>query len=73
MTDEPLLLIYCSIMRAPLLTRGVLVTMEGPPPEETMEQLDSSKERSPRSAGGDICEYRWPEGGVQELVLKGFL
>lgn len=73
MTDEPLLLIYCSIMRAPLLTRGVLVTMEDPLPEETMEQLDSSKERSPRSAGGDICEYRWPEGGVQELMLKGFL
>ncbi|XP_008156609.2 zinc finger protein 576 isoform X1 [Eptesicus fuscus] len=55
MTDEPLLLIYCSIRRAPLLTRGVLVTMEDPPPEETMEQLDSSRERSPRSAGGDIC------------------
>lgn len=47
--------------------------MEGPLPEETMEQLDSAKERSPRSAGGDIREYRWPEGGVQELMLKGFL
>ncbi|XP_036284656.1 zinc finger protein 576 isoform X2 [Pipistrellus kuhlii] len=29
--------------------------MEDPLPEETMEQLDLSKEGSPRNAGGDIC------------------
>lgn len=39
--------------------------MEDPLPEETLEQLDSANERSPRSAGGDIREHRWPEGGVQ--------
>ncbi|XP_019612145.2 zinc finger protein 576 isoform X1 [Rhinolophus sinicus] len=33
---------------------GVLVTMEDPPPEETMEQQDLSK-RSPRSTKGNIC------------------
>ncbi|XP_016074990.1 PREDICTED: zinc finger protein 576 isoform X2 [Miniopterus natalensis] len=29
--------------------------MEDPLPKETLEQQDSSKERSPRNAGGDIC------------------
>lgn len=44
--------------------------MEDPHPEETMEQQDSSKERSPRSLEGDVCECCWPEeGGVQELTL----
>lgn len=72
-TDERLHLIYYFIVCTPLLTRGVLVTMEDPPPEETMEQQDLSK-RSPRSTKGNICEYSWPEeGGVQELMLKGFL
>ncbi|TKC53677.1 hypothetical protein EI555_018418, partial [Monodon monoceros] len=53
--DKRLHLIYCSVMRAPLLTRGVSVTMEDRHPKETMEQQDSSKERSPQSPGGDIC------------------
>lgn len=68
--DERFHLIYYSVMRAPLLTRGIPVTMEDPHPEETMEQQDSSKERSPRSPGGDICECCWPEeGGLLELTL----
>jgi len=68
--DERLHLIYYSVMRATLLTRGIPVTMEDPHPEETMEQQDTSKERSPRSPGGDICECCWPEeGGVLELML----
>nr|KAF6272614.1 zinc finger protein 576 [Pipistrellus kuhlii] len=35
--------------------------MEDPLPEETMEQLDLSKEGSPRNAGGDIygCHGLW--------------
>nr|KAF6408679.1 zinc finger protein 576 [Molossus molossus] len=39
-------------------TRGVLVTMEDPLPEETMEQQDSSKASSPRRTGGNICHLR---------------
>ncbi|XP_036087591.1 zinc finger protein 576 [Rousettus aegyptiacus] len=41
-------------MRTLVLTRGVPVTMEDPA-QETMEQQDSSKERSPCSNRGDIC------------------
>ena len=68
--DERLHLIYYSVMRATLLTRGIPVTMEDPHPGEAMEQQDSSKERSPRSLGGDICECFWPEeGGVLQLTL----
>lgn len=68
-TVERLPLIYYSIMHSPLLTRGVPVTMEDPHSEELMEQQDSSKERSPGSPRGDICEYCWPEeGGVQKLM-----
>ncbi|XP_036774181.1 zinc finger protein 576 isoform X3 [Manis pentadactyla] len=37
-------------------------------PEETIEQQDSSKERSVQSPGGDICEYCWPE--FQERHMK---
>ncbi|XP_032470108.1 zinc finger protein 576 isoform X1 [Phocoena sinus] len=48
-------------MRAPLLTRGVSVTMEDRHPKETMEQQDSSKERSPQSPGGDIYSVKLPE------------
>ncbi|XP_039722003.1 zinc finger protein 576 isoform X1 [Pteropus medius] len=42
-------------MRTPVLTRGVPVTMEDPASRETMEQQDSSNERSPRSNRGNIC------------------
>ncbi|KAB1274377.1 Zinc finger protein 576 [Camelus dromedarius] len=53
---------------------GVPVTTEDPHPKETMEQQDSSKERSLQSPEGDICEYCRPEeGGVQKLKLKGLL
>ena len=55
--DKRLHLIYYSAMRAPLLTRGVPVTMEDRHSKQTMEQQDSSKKRSSRSPGGDICEY----------------
>lgn len=42
--------------------RGVFsVIMDDLQPEETIEQQDSSKERSLQSPGGDICEYCWPE------------
>ncbi|XP_066229817.1 zinc finger protein 576 isoform X2 [Saccopteryx leptura] len=40
---------------------GVLVTMEDRLPKETMEQQDSSKERSPRSKGVDICHLGPPQ------------
>lgn len=66
MTDERLHLTYYSVMHTLVLTRGVPVTMEDPA-QETMEQQDSSKERSPCSNRGDICEYYWPEDGVQEM------
>ncbi|XP_055267977.1 zinc finger protein 576 isoform X1 [Moschus berezovskii] len=53
--DKRLHLIYYSAMRAPLLTRGVPVTMEDRHSRQTMDQQDSSKERSSQSPGGDIC------------------
>lgn len=67
--DERLHSIYYSVLRATVLTRGIPVTMEDPRPEGNMEPQDSSKERSTRSPGGDICECCWPEGGVLELTL----
>ncbi|XP_014438343.1 zinc finger protein 576 isoform X2 [Tupaia chinensis] len=42
-----------SLTRASSLTREVVVTMEDPQPEETVEQQDSLK--SPGSPGGNIC------------------
>ncbi|XP_007941121.2 zinc finger protein 576 [Orycteropus afer afer] len=48
-------------MHAPLLTRGVPVTMEDPHPKETMEQQASSKERRPRSPGGGFCHLGAPQ------------
>lgn len=59
---ERLHLIYCPVMRAALLTRGIPGVMEDPHLEGATEQQDPSQERSPRSPGGDICECCWPDG-----------
>ncbi|XP_004388830.2 zinc finger protein 576 isoform X1 [Trichechus manatus latirostris] len=48
-------------MHAPLLSRRVPVTMEDLHPKQTMEEQNSPKERSPRSAGGDICHLGAPQ------------
>jgi hypothetical protein len=45
--------------------------MEDSHPEDTMEQQDSPKERSPGSPGGKLCEYHRLEDGGYRLELQG--